>query len=355
MTQQHFSDAVLLWYEQHGRKHLPWQQQITPYRVWVSEIMLQQTQVSTVIPYFERFMQRFPDVHSLAAAAQDEVLHLWTGLGYYARGRNLHACAKAIVSEYQGEFPHSVEQLATLPGIGRSTAAAIASISMGIHAPILDGNVKRVLTRCFAVSGWPGDAQVQKQLWSLAEELTPNHSSRQYTQAMMDLGATLCTRSKPACGICPLQPQCLGLKTGNPAQFPNSKPKKAKPEKHTILIMISNPAGAYFLQQRPQQGIWGGLWSFPEGTDREAARLMVQRLLPGTEAAEQELPAFRHTFSHYHLHIQPVVFRLQRHPATVQETDNPNHCWYNPVTPDNIGLAAPVKMLLQQQSTEEYP
>ena len=231
MTQQYFSDAVLLWYEQHGRKHLPWQQQINPYRVWVSEIMLQQTQVSTVIPYFERFMQRFPDVHSLATSAQDEVLHLWTGLGYYARGRNLHACAKVIVSEYRGEFPRSVEQLATLPGIGRSTAAAIASISMGIHAPILDGNVKRVLTRCFAVSGWPGDGQVQKRLWSLAEELTPNHSSRQYTQAMMDLGATLCTRSKPACGICPLQPQCLGLKTGNPAQFPQQQAEKSQTRK----------------------------------------------------------------------------------------------------------------------------
>lgn len=354
MNSKHFSQAVLDWYEQYGRKNLPWQQQITPYRVWVSEIMLQQTQVATVIPYFERFIQRFPDVFSLAAAGQDEVLHLWTGLGYYARGRNLHACAKHIVSQYQGEFPRSVDQLSELPGIGRSTAAAIASISMGIHAPILDGNVKRVLTRCFAVSGWPGDGQVQKRLWSLAEVLTPNHSSRQYTQAMMDLGATLCTRSKPACGICPLQPQCLGLKTGNPTQFPNSKPKKEKPEKHRVLIMICNPAGEYFLQLRPQQGIWGGLWSFPESEDLQSARMALQALIPGINAQEQQLESFRHTFSHYHLYIHPLVFQLQHYPAVIRETDNHRHCWYNPHNPGNIGLAAPVKMLLEQHSAEEF-
>ena len=354
MTQnQTFSSAVLAWYHQHGRKHLPWQQDITPYRVWVSEIMLQQTQVSTVIPYFERFMQRFPDVFSLAEAPQDDVLHLWTGLGYYARGRNLHACAKAVVSRYQGEFPRSVELLAELPGIGRSTAAAIASISMGIHAPILDGNVKRVLTRCFAVPGWPGDLKVQKQLWELAERLTPDHSPREYTQAMMDMGATLCTRSKPACGVCPLQPQCLGLASGKPTQYPNSKPKKEKPEKSTLMMMVRNPAGEYLLLQRPQQGIWGGLWSFPEAADIGTAHQHLQELLPGTHAAEQWLEGFRHTFSHYHLHIQPVVFQLSSLPLSVQEPDSRAHCWYNPAAPGTLGLAAPVKMLLQQHSSEE--
>lgn len=344
-----FSDAVLNWYHQHGRKDLPWQQNISPYRVWVSEIMLQQTQVTTVIPYFERFMARFPTVQDLAAGSQDEVLHLWTGLGYYARGRNLHACAQKVVNEYNGEFPRSVEQLSELPGIGRSTAAAIASISMDINAPILDGNVKRVLTRCFAVDGWPGELKIQNKLWQLAEKLTPTHSSREYTQAMMDMGATLCTRSKPACGICPLQPQCLGLKTGKPTQFPNSKPKKEKPEKGTLLMMLRNDKGEYLLIQRPQKGIWGGLWSFPEAEDIGSAYIRLEEVLPGSKVTEQWLPSFRHTFSHYHLQIQPVLFDCQL-TAAVRETDNPSHCWYNPQQPSTLGLAAPVKMLLEQHS-----
>lgn len=347
-----FSEAVLNWYHQHGRKDLPWQQGITPYRVWVSEIMLQQTQVTTVIPYFERFMQRFPDVHSLAAAAQDDVLHLWTGLGYYARGRNLHACAQAVVRDFNGEFPRSVDALATLPGIGRSTAAAIASISMGINAPILDGNVKRVLTRFFAVEGWPGELKIQNQLWTLAEKLTPDHSPREYTQAMMDMGATLCTRSKPACGICPLQPQCKALQTGKPTQFPNSKPKKDKPVKSTLLLMICNPQGEYLLLQRPQKGIWGGLWSFPEAQDSKNANQWLATHLPGSDYDSEWLGAFRHTFSHYHLDIQPVVYRLQSTPSAVREQDSPEH-WYNPQSPSTLGLAAPVKMLLDRHRAED--
>jgi len=337
-----FSDVVLAWYHKHGRKHLPWQQDITPYRVWVSEIMLQQTQVTTVIPYFERFMQRFPDVFSLAQAEQDEVLHLWTGLGYYARGRNLHACAQKIVELYQGEFPRSVEQLSELPGIGRSTAGAIASISMGVRAPILDGNVKRVLTRFYAVEGWPGTTAIQKQLWQVAEQLTPEHSHREYTQTMMDLGATLCTRSKPACGICPLQPQCEGYKTGKPTQFPNSKPKKEKPEKHTILLMIENSAGELYLEQRPQQGIWGGLWSFPEVKNEDDAHSWLKQQL-GCDGEVQWLDSFRHTFSHYHLQIQPMKIRLQHQSQQIGEASG--H-WYNPANPSELGLAAPVKKLL---------
>lgn len=337
-----FSDVVLAWYQQHGRKHLPWQQQISPYRVWVSEIMLQQTQVATVIPYFERFMQRFPDVFSLARAGQDEVLHLWTGLGYYARGRNLHACAQQIVAQYQGEFPTSVEQLAALPGIGRSTAGAIAAISMGIRAAILDGNVKRVLTRFYAIEGWPGTTAVQKQLWDIAEQLTPDHSHREYTQAMMDLGATLCTRSKPACGICPLQPRCKGYQSGKPTQFPNSKPKKEKPEKHTALLMLETPGGSLYLEQRPQTGIWGGLWSFPEVSDEQAARLWLKQQF-GIEADIETLQRFRHTFSHYHLHIQPLKIRLSHQPGHIGEQSG--H-WYNPRQPSELGLAAPVKKLL---------
>ncbi|ASP40796.1 A/G-specific adenine glycosylase [Bacterioplanes sanyensis] len=336
---------MLAWYQQHGRKHLPWQQQITPYRVWVSEIMLQQTQVTTVIPYYERFMQRFPDVFSLAQAEQDEVLHLWTGLGYYARGRNLHACAKQVVEQYQGEFPQDLEALADLPGIGRSTAAAIASISMGMRAAIMDGNVKRVLTRFFAIEGWPGQTSVNKELWQLAESLTPEHSFREYTQVMMDLGATLCTRSKPACGICPLQPHCAGYASGEPTQYPHSKPKKAKPEKHTIMLIIQNSAGERWLLQRPTQGLWGGLWSFPE-VDSEAEALILLRQQFGCEPESQQwLDGFRHTFSHYHLHIQPLLLTL---PGTSQQIQQGSGHWYNSNKPAELGLAAPVKKLLTQ-------
>jgi len=339
-----FSATILNWYHQHGRKHLPWQQNITPYRVWVSEIMLQQTQVATVIPYYERFMQRFPTVQDLAAAEQDEVLHLWTGLGYYARGRNLHKCAQTVVEQHGGEFPHSVEQLSELPGIGRSTAAAIASISMAIPAAILDGNVKRVLTRFFAVEGWPGTTAVEKQLWDIAERLTPQQHNREYTQAMMDMGATLCTRSKPACGICPLQPECAGYATGKPTQFPNSKPKKEKPEKHTWMLMFRSPDGEFLLQQRPQTGIWGGLWSFPEVSDAEQADQQAHLLAGDHIDTILMLDSFRHTFSHYHLHIHPVEIRLTHQPAQIGEAEQ--H-WYNPAQPSELGLAAPVIKLLQ--------
>ncbi len=348
--QHAFATTLLNWYQDHGRKHLPWQQDITPYRVWVSEIMLQQTQVTTVIPYFTRFMERFPTVFELATATQDDVLHLWTGLGYYARGRNLHACAQAIVSEYQGEFPKSVEDLSELPGIGRSTAGAIVSISMGIRAPILDGNVKRVLTRFYAVEGWPGITAVQKQLWEIADQLTPNHSHREYTQVMMDIGATLCTRSKPACGICPLLPDCQGHKTGNPTQYPNSKPKKDKPTKDTWMLMVQNNEGDYLLHQRPQTGIWGGLWSFPEASSQEQAQHWIRTHYPRHATdSRTHLTAFKHTFSHYHLNIHPVLIRIS-HPLQIGETES--H-WYNPQQPSELGLAAPVKKLLHQ--TQETP
>ena len=339
---QTFSDTVLAWYEQHGRKHLPWQQDITPYRAWVSEIMLQQTQVTTVIPYFQRFMQRFPDVQALAAAGQDDVLHLWTGLGYYARGRNLHKCAQTVVEQYGGEFPRSVVQLSELPGIGRSTAGAIASISMGIQAPILDGNVKRVLTRFFAVEGWPGITPVQNELWQLATELTPDHNTRQYTQAMMDLGATLCSRSKPGCGLCPLAPQCKAHAQGREKDFPYSKPKKDKPVKETVMLMLRAPDGQILLRQRPQNGIWGGLFSFPEIAQLEDTQSWLATHQADT-AETEVLDGFRHTFSHYHLDITPVLVRLSK-PLTGVGEDTEH--WYNPEKPSEIGLAAPVKKLL---------
>ena len=352
-----FSGRVLDWFDLHGRKHLPWQQDVTPYRVWVSEIMLQQTQVATVIPYFERFMQRYPTVQDLAAAAQDNVLHLWTGLGYYARARNLHKCAKTVVAEFGGEFPASVEQLQSLSGIGRSTAGAIASLSMGQKAAILDGNVKRVLARHFAVDGWPGTTAVLNKLWSIAEELTPDGDSTSeraaqggkrnlhsnYTQAMMDLGAMVCTRTKPACHSCPLMDSCLAFHQGNPADYPGKKPKQDKPVKAVQLLMVRNPQGEWLLEQRPASGIWGGLWSFPEvASDQDVTEFWQQT--HGEELVHQETwDSFRHTFSHYHLDITPVVADIAISAAQIGERAV---YWYDVHAPASLGLAAPVKLLL---------
>ena len=354
-----FNQSVLNWFDQHGRKHLPWQLNKTPYRVWVSEIMLQQTQVATVIPYYERFMARFPTVESLAQAQQDDVLHLWTGLGYYARGRNLHACARRVVDEFNGHFPATLEQLSDLPGIGRSTAGAILSLSMNQRAAILDGNVKRVLTRVFAVEGWPGTTKVQKELWQIAENLTPEQRFADYTQAMMDLGATLCTRSKPQCGICPVAPGCAGLATGKPQQFPNSKPKKQKPTRDAWVLFIENDDGHVLLQQRPESGIWGGLWSLPQvETEDEIQPWLAQHIT--TEPLSIILgDSFRHTFSHYHLNIAPAYVRLAeesfigvnepRNSYPVTDTlSKPNH-WYNIDQPSSVGLPAPIKDLIEKR------
>ncbi len=337
-----FSEAVLHWYDQHGRTDLPWQKNKTPYRVWVSEIMLQQTQVATVIGYYERFMARFPTVESLAEAEQDEVLHLWTGLGYYARARNLHKCAQTVVQQHAGEFPRSVEGLESLPGIGRSTAGAIASITMKKRAAILDGNVKRVLTRFHAVEGWPGNKKVADGLWDIAERYTPSKRTAAYTQAMMDLGATLCTRSKPACEICPLVNQCEAYALKRVKEFPNSKPKVEKPIKSTRMLLIQHN-GHILLQQQPPTGLWGGLWIFPQ----QAVDASVQahtHLLNACIDDEQALTPFRHTFSHYHLDIHPHIVSLNRKPKMVGESAL---LWYNPQSPANVGLAAPVKKLLE--------
>ncbi|HEY8942470.1 MAG TPA: A/G-specific adenine glycosylase [Cellvibrio sp.] len=339
-----FSARVLKWFDKHGRKHLPWQQDINAYRVWLSEIMLQQTQVTTVIPYFERFIARFPTVKSLAAAPVDEVLHLWTGLGYYARARNLHKCAQMVVKNYDGEFPATVAELAELPGIGRSTAGAIASIAYQKRAAILDGNVKRVLARYHAVEGWPGQADVVSRLWEIAEEYTPRSRANHYTQAMMDMGATLCTRSKPKCEICPLREGCTAYAQGNPQDYPGKKPKKALPEKAVQLLMLRNPAGDFLLQQRPAQGIWGGLWSFPElAIDADAREHAADCF--GAVSGHEVWDSYRHTFSHYHLDITPVLIQLAKTPQAIGEAAT--H-WYNPHQPDALGLAAPVKKLLEK-------
>lgn len=339
-----FSAPVLKWFDKHGRKHLPWQQNISAYRVWLSEIMLQQTQVTTVIPYFERFIARFPTVELLASAPIDEVLHLWTGLGYYARARNLHRCAQTVVQQYGGEFPATVLELAELPGIGRSTAGAIASIAFQQRAAILDGNVKRVLARYHAVAGWPGQSEVAKQLWEIAETYTPNTRAHHYTQAMMDMGATLCTRSKPKCEACPLFVGCSAYAQGNPQDYPGKKPKKTLPEKSVQLLMVRNPAGDLLLQQRPAQGIWGGLWSFPELDMERDAREFAQDHY-GEVIELEKWNSYRHTFSHYHLAITPVLIQLAKSPLVIGEAST--H-WYNPHQPDALGLAAPVKKLLEK-------
>lgn len=339
-----FSQSVLKWFDKHGRKHLPWQQNITPYRVWLSEIMLQQTQVTTVIPYFERFTKKFPTVQRLAAAPIDEVLHLWTGLGYYARARNLHRCAQTVVNEYGGEFPSSVEELSELTGIGRSTAGAIVSIAFQKRAAILDGNVKRVLARYHAIDGWPGQTDTLNQLWEIAEQHTPKKRCNDYTQAMMDMGATLCTRSKPKCEQCPLQSGCIAYAQGEPTRYPGKKPKKQLPEKSVQLLMLRNPNGEILLQQRPPQGIWGGLWSFPELNIDADAETHAQDNF-GKIISSETWNSYRHTFSHYHLDITPVLIQLAKTPRGI--SSGGNH-WYNLHQPEALGLAAPVKKLLEK-------
>lgn len=336
-----FAKRLLDWFDVHGRHDLPWQQQRTPYRVWVSEIMLQQTQVATVIPYFERFMERFPDVSSLARASQDEVLHLWTGLGYYARGRNLHKAAQVVVAEHAGEFPvDSLDAMAALPGIGRSTAGAIIAQSTGQRAVILDGNVKRVLTRLHAQQGWPGRPAVERELWLLAEHYTPAERVVDFTQAMMDLGATLCRRGKPDCERCPFADVCVAHARGEEKRFPESKPKKSIPVRTTRMLVLSDSQGRILLEQRPAEGLWGGLWILPQfDSDAEIDTWLAQHAPGALRSAAWE--SFTHVFSHFRLEITPV-------PAQVEQLNSVAEArmWYDPEAPAAIGLAAPVKKLL---------
>lgn len=339
-----FSNNVLQWFDEYGRKHLPWQQNRTSYRVWVSEIMLQQTQVATVIPYYERFMASFPTVGALAQATQDEVLQHWAGLGYYARGRNLHKCAQTVVDEYQGEFPNTVEELTGLSGIGRSTAGAIISLSTGKRAVILDGNVKRVLARFHGTEGWPGKTAVADTLWTHAEKHTPKKRCDDFNQAMMDLGATLCTRSKPNCTQCPLQKNCFALREGRQTDFPNKKPKKVTPVKTTQWLVLHNERQEILLEQRPQQGIWGGLWSFPEIGIDESGQAYCEAHYGNVGKLEQSEP-FRHTFSHYHLDIQPTHLMIEQTQGQVRSDDQ--HMWFTPHELDKLGLPAPVKKLIE--------
>ncbi len=347
---ERFSRRVLAWFDHHGRKDLPWQQPRNPYRVWVSEIMLQQTQVATVIPYFERFMERFPDLQTLAQAPIDDVLHHWSGLGYYARARNLHACARRVLEQYGGALPEQQPALETLPGIGRSTAGAIRSLGHAGVAPILDGNVKRVLARCYAIEGWPGSSAVLKRLWALSEALTPTERCADYNQAMMDLGAMVCVRSRPTCQACPLAADCRAHAQGNPAAYPGAKPKKTTPVRATRMMILRDGEGRILLQRRPPSGIWGGLWSLPEcPTEADVAQWCREQI--GCEIGRQQpLPQRRHTFSHFHLDIQPIRARIKNPNRRVMDGDE--WVWYNLRQPDNRGLAAPIARILREMADD---
>ena len=368
---QYFSKKLLEWHDQHGRKNLPWQQDINPYRVWVSEIMLQQTQVKTVIPYYQKFMATFSDVQMLANAEQDAVLKHWSGLGYYARARNMHKAAKLVCDEFSGVFPNDLEQMQSLPGIGRSTAAAILSISGNQKQAILDGNVKRVISRVFAIDGWPGKSDVLKKLWKQVEQLVPNRRNADYTQAIMDLGATVCTRIKPQCESCPFQVDCLAYQQGTIGNYPGKKPKKELPERYTVMLIIQDHNKAVFMQKRPPVGIWGGLWCFPQFENEEFAQewLAESFLFKDNEANKaNEVLVLRegnkqeqliHVFSHFRLTIQPIIVSLNSSlnsslsseaktliKKRVMETDE--SLWYNIDNEFNGGLASPVQTLLNK-------
>ncbi|MBT8137048.1 MAG: A/G-specific adenine glycosylase [Gammaproteobacteria bacterium] len=339
-----FAARLLDWYRQHGRYDLPWQHPATPYRVWVSEVMLQQTQVATVVGYFERFMQRFPDIASLAVAPLDDVLHLWSGLGYYARARNLHCAAGIICDEHCGVFPETFDAVQALPGIGRSTAGAILSLALGQRQPILDGNVKRVLARHRRIAGWPGKAAVAKELWAAAEQCTPQNDVAAYTQAIMDLGATLCTRRNPQCDACPLAEDCEARLHGDQHDYPGRKPKKQRRQKQTLMLLAVSEAGV-LLEKRPPSGIWGGLWSLPELDNDEDAAQWCDRQLGCVAQATDVLPVLRHSFTHFDLDITPVIAHLDAAGGAVADQ---NRLWYNVSSPPRVGLAAPVSELLQQ-------
>ena len=340
-----FAERLLKWAEQYGRTGLPWQNRPTPYRVWVSEIMLQQTQVETVIPYFQKFMKRFASIKTLADAPQDEVLHYWSGLGYYARARNLQKAAQQIRDRHGGRFPGDIEDVLALPGIGRSTAAAILSLSKDQKHTILDGNVKRVLARHQAIAGWPGNAGVEKTLWGIAKQLTPDKNNAAYTQAIMDLGATVCTRKNPQCGLCPVSENCLARKSGRQHQLPSPKPGKAMPTRNTVMLAVSSKKAGLLMQRRPNRGLWGGLWSFPEFATEKKALAWCVRTFQSEPESQQLLPVISHTFSHYKLLIKPVAVCYKTPIYWVMEGDD--WVWYKHRS-SQVGLAAPVNQLIKQ-------
>lgn len=342
----HFANALLAWYDLHGRKDLPWQQSRNAYRVWLSEVMLQQTQVRTVIAYFERFVAALPTLPDLAAASEDRVLALWSGLGYYSRARNLHRAARICVEQHAGDLPRERDALAALPGIGRSTAAAILAQAHGERHAILDGNVRRVLARWHGVHGWPGATAAQRVLWEYAEAHTPHQRVADYTQAIMDLGAILCTRARPQCERCPVTNGCVALRDGLTRVLPQAKPKGALPTRTTTMLVVRDGHGRVLLERRPPTGVWARLWSLPEIDDAvDAIRLLHDRYAVRADEPAA-LDGFVHTFSHYHLHITPLLLTGSR---VDRVADDPDRSWYSRAQLDALGLPAPVRTILETQ------
>jgi A/G-specific adenine glycosylase len=338
-----FATRLLNWFHRHGRHDLPWQKDRSAYRVWVSEIMLQQTQVNTVIPYFERFIQNFPDIDTLAHASNDEVMLHWAGLGYYSRARNLHQAAQIILQDHDGKFPEEYEQVLALPGIGPSTAGAILAQALGQRHAILDGNVKRVLARHEAISGWPGQTPVAKQLWLSAERYTPQEEIVDYTQAIMDLGATVCTRSSPECTRCPLAEDCKAYQVDRVDEFPGKKARKKIPVRTKRLLIIRNQHGHYLMEKRPPSGIWGGLWSLPELELEDSVDEAVMQNWQLTADEYKDLPVFRHTFSHFHLDITPCEVNVSHVSQGI--ADDGRFQWQSDI--QQLALAAPVSAIFQ--------
>ena len=341
---QTFSSRIIAWQRQHGRHTLPWQANRDPYRIWLSEIMLQQTQVASVIPYFQRFIAHFPDLISLASATQDAVLAQWSGLGYYSRARNLHSAAQHISENFAGTFPQNVEVLQSLPGIGRSTAAAIATLAFGQTHAILDGNVKRVLARHAGISGWPGDKAVEARLWALAVARLPSASIEAYTQGMMDLGASVCKRTRPTCTACPVASDCVALRQGRVAELPTRKEKKSLPEKQ-IRMLILLYGDKLLLEKRPSHGIWGGLWSFPELDLAEDPIVYCETRLGFRVNQQKTLPILKHSFTHFRLHISPLLLKMA-HPYAGEP--NSDQSWFTKQDISQAAVPTPVQKLLQQ-------
>ena len=339
-----FGRRVVEWQRSHGRHDLPWQADRDPYSIWISEIMLQQTQVSTVIPYYARFMARFPDISSLANADLDAVLQLWSGLGYYSRARNLHQTARIVARRYGGEFPRDPQAIAALPGIGRSTAAAIAALAFDVRAAILDGNVRRVLCRAFGIDADPAQAAAERRLWALAQVLAPERDIAAYTQGLMDLGATVCVRRAPRCGDCPLQCDCVATRQGRVDELPRARRRRSQPQRTVAMLLLCH-GSRILLEKRPAVGIWGGLWSFPESAPDEDAAGICARRFGATRLRIAPLPPLEHAFTHFRLHIQPLRIEVGRLRAQASE---PGTLWVAPDEARAAAVPAPVRILLNR-------
>ena len=346
-SKQGFAERVVAWQRVAGRHDLPWQRTRDPYLIWLSEIMLQQTQVAAVIPFYLRFVARFPNIGTLAMAPLDDVLALWSGLGYYARARNLHAAARTVMQRHAGIFPNTWADIVSLPGIGRSTAGAIAVFAFGARHCILDGNVKRVLARAFGIDGFPGEKKVEAVMWTCAETLLPARELEAYTQGLMDLGAGICTRARPRCEDCPLNEVCVARRQGRVSLLPTPRPRKALPEKSTVMLILRR-GDEILLEKRPVSGIWGGLWSFPEIADLQDAAAVLQLRFGVQAVSEGNLTCVRHGFTHYALTITPALLRVTRLELRVQSG---GQIWVTPCNAIHAAVPAPVRSLLQRLSS----